>query len=188
MSDNAPRGAFRYQNAHWLWLAGAVLVVDQITKQLIVRNFSLFDSVTVLPVFNLVRRHNTGAAFSILSGMPPWFFVALSVVVSIGILIWLHRHPRGERLTAASLSLILGGALGNAIDRATRGYVIDFIDLHIGQWHWPAFNVADSAICIGAALLVLDALLFDRTRRREQEQPKASCKQEEQDEQQDRSE
>lgn len=187
MNDKALRGAFQYQNAHWLWLAGAVIVVDQIIKQLIVRNFSLFDGVAVLPFFNVVRLHNTGAAFSMLSGASPLFFVSLSVLVSVGILIWLHRNPRGERVTAAALSLILGGALGNAIDRATRGHVIDFIDLHIGQWHWPAFNVADSAICIGAALLILDSLLFARSRREGQKEPKASYEQEEQSEQHDRS-
>lgn len=154
-----PRRAFRYQNAHWLWLAAAVILIDQVTKQLIVRNFELYESVALLPVLNLTLMHNTGAAFSILSSAAPWFFVAIAVAVSIGILIWLRRHPDGDRLVAASLALILGGALGNAIDRATRGYVIDFIDAHALGWHWPAFNVADAAIVIGAGLLLLDMWL-----------------------------
>jgi signal peptidase II len=102
--------------------------------------------------------HNTGAAFSIFAGATPWFFVALSVLVSVGILIWMRRHPTGDRLVAASLSLILGGALGNGIDRATRGFVIDFVDFHIHGWHYPAFNVADSAIVLGAILMGLDML------------------------------
>lgn len=156
MSDNTPHRAFHYQNAHWLWLSGLIIVADQITKQLVVRQFELFDSLALLPVLNLTRMHNTGAAFSMLSGAAPLFFVLLSVAVSIFILVWLRRNPHGERLLAASLSLILGGALGNAIDRATRGHVIDFIDMHVAGWHWPAFNVADSAICIGAALIVFD--------------------------------
>lgn len=164
MNDNTPTRGFHYQNVHWLWLAGLVIVVDQITKQLVVRNFELFDSVALLPVLNLTRMHNTGAAFSMFSGLPPAFFVLLSLVVSVGIMIWLRRHPHDQRLTAAALALILGGALGNAIDRATRGYVIDFIDFHLGQWHWPAFNVADSAICIGAACMIIDALLASRAR------------------------
>lgn len=164
MNDNSPKRGFRYQNVHWLWLAGLVIVLDQITKQVVVRNFDLFESVALLPVLNFTRMHNTGAAFSILSDAAPMFFVLLSVAVSVGILVWLHRHPAGERITAMSLSLILGGALGNAIDRATRGYVIDFIDVHVGQWHWPAFNIADSAICIGAACMIIEALLLNRAR------------------------
>lgn len=162
MTDNAPRRAFNYQNAHWLWLAGLVIVADQITKQLVVRHLELFDRIALLPVLNLTRMHNTGAAFSMLADAAPLFFVLLSVAVSIGILIWLRRHPHGERTVAAALSLILGGALGNAIDRATRGHVIDFVDFHIAGWHYPAFNVADAAICIGAGLMILDALWLKR--------------------------
>lgn len=151
--------AFQYQNAHWLWLAGTVLIVDQITKQLVVRHFGLFDRVDLAPFLNLVRMHNTGAAFSLFASAAPLFFVALSIAVSVAILIWLRRHPHGNRLVAAALALILGGALGNAVDRATRGFVIDFIDVHVMGWHWPAFNIADSAITIGALLILLDMWL-----------------------------
>ncbi|MAS09314.1 lipoprotein signal peptidase [Endozoicomonas sp. G2_2] len=149
---------FQLQNAHWLWLSAIVIAADQITKQLVVNQLELFDRIHLFDWLNLTLMHNTGAAFSIFAGATPWFFVALSVLVSIGILVWMRRHPHGERLVASSLALILGGALGNAIDRATRGYVIDFVDFHIHGWHYPAFNVADSAIVLGAILLGLDML------------------------------
>ena len=149
-------------NAHWLWLSALVIAVDQFTKQLVVNNLALYDRIPVFDWLNLTLMHNTGAAFSIFAGATPWLFVALSVLVSVGILIWMRRHPHGERLVAASLALILGGALGNAIDRATRGYVIDFVDFHIQGWHYSAFNVADSAIVLGAILLGVDMLFGGR--------------------------
>ncbi|MES1951487.1 lipoprotein signal peptidase [Salinisphaera sp. S4-8] len=149
---------FQLQNVHWLWLSAAVIAIDQITKQLVVNNLDLFDRIPLFSWLNLTLMHNTGAAFSIFAGATPWFFVALSVVVAIGILIWMRRHPHGERLVAASLAMILGGALGNAIDRAARGYVVDFVDFHIHGWHYPAFNVADSAIVLGAILMGIDML------------------------------
>lgn len=156
-SDTSERG-FQLQNVHWLWLSALVIGADQVTKQLVVKNFTLFDSHRLFDWLNLTLMHNTGAAFSILRGATPWLFVGLSVVVAVGILVWLRRNPYGNQLMASGLSLILGGALGNAIDRATRGFVVDFVDFHIGAWHYPAFNVADSAICVGAALLILDML------------------------------
>ncbi|MEQ8798668.1 MAG: signal peptidase II [Salinisphaeraceae bacterium] len=156
MSESASGQAFRYQNAHWLWISAIVIVADQITKQLVVRSFDLYDRLVIAPFFNLVRLHNTGAAFSMFAGATPLFFVALTVVVSIGILMWLRRNPHTDRLVGASLALILGGALGNAIDRVARGHVIDFLDLHAAGYHWPAFNIADCAITVGAALLLLD--------------------------------
>ncbi len=159
-SDNATghQRGFQLQNVHWLWLSALVIVADQITKQLVVNHLDLFDRVEIFSTLNLTLMHNTGAAFSMFSDMTPWFFVALAVAVSIGILIWLRRHPHDERLVAAALSLILGGALGNAIDRAARGFVIDFVDFHIQGWHYPSFNVADSAIVLGAILMGLDML------------------------------
>lgn len=153
----AERG-FELQNVHWLWLSALVILADQVTKQLVVNDFTLYESMPLLPWLNLTLVHNTGAAFSILRGATPWLFVGLSVVVVIGILVWMRRHPRDSRLLAAALSLVAGGALGNAIDRAAHGYVIDFVDFHIGAWHFPAFNVADSAICIGAVLIAVDML------------------------------
>lgn len=156
--QSGPQRGFRYQNVHWLWLSLFVLLLDQVSKRLIINNLELFERIRVLGVLNITRLHNTGAAFSLLSDAPPWLFAGIAVAVSIGILIWLRLHPYGERLVAASLSLILGGALGNAIDRVVYGYVIDFIDFHIGAWHYPAFNFADCAIVIGAVLMGIDIL------------------------------
>jgi signal peptidase II len=154
--------ALPWRNVHWLWLSAAVIVLDQVTKQLVAAQMYLFESIHLTGFLNLTYMHNTGAAFSMLAGAPSLLFVALGVIVTIAIMVWLHRHPRAYRGTAIALALILGGALGNVIDRVTRGYVIDFIDVHAGHWHWPAFNVADSAITIGAILLILGALLVRR--------------------------
>jgi signal peptidase II len=149
--------------SNWLWLSLAVILADQWVKNLIVEKFTLYQSVEVLPVLDITRLHNTGAAFSFLagaSGWQRWFFIGLGVVVSSVILIWLRRLPaRGQHLLASGLALILGGALGNVIDRVRWGYVVDFIHVHYERWYFPAFNVADSAITVGAALLILDALL-----------------------------
>lgn len=156
--------AIKYHNVHWLWLSLAVIILDQVSKQMVHINMEQYESLRLLPVLNLTYMHNTGAAFSMLSSAPPLVFITLGIAVSIGILWWLRLHPRGETLVAAALSLIQGGALGNIFDRAYRGYVVDFVDFHIGEcgWcHWPAFNVADSAIVIGAGLLIWD--MFRKT-------------------------
>jgi len=149
---------------NWLWLSFAVIVLDQITKFLITSYLGLFDVVAVLPFFNLTVLHNTGAAFSFLADAPGWqrwFFIFLGLGVSIAILVWLRRLPRGEqRWLVIALALVLGGALGNVIDRAMHGYVIDFLDVYYKTWHWPAFNVADSAITIGAVLLIIDGVIL----------------------------
>ncbi|WP_423820887.1 signal peptidase II [Salinisphaera sp. SPP-AMP-43] len=153
----AERG-FDMQNVHWLWLSVLVIAADQVTKQLVVNHFALYESLPLFDWLNLTLVHNTGAAFSMLRGATPWLFVGLSVVVVLGILVWMRRHPYDNRLLAAALSLVAGGALGNAIDRATRSYVVDFVDFHIGAWHYPAFNLADCAICVGAVLIAVDML------------------------------
>ena len=155
--------------ANWLWLGVAALALDQWTKSLVVDRFDEFDRVVLLPVLEIMRLHNEGAAFSFLSnagGWQRWLFVGLGVVVSGGILYWLRGLPaKGQALLAAGLSLILGGALGNVIDRVMHGHVIDFIRVHWAEHYFPAFNVADSAITIGAALVILDNLLeLDRAR------------------------
>lgn len=157
--------AFEYRNVYWLWISAAVMLADQVTKQLIVRHLGWFDVLPVMPHFNIVHMRNTGAAFSMFSGAAPALFILLGVAVSIGILWWLRRNPRGQTLVAVALSLILGGALGNVIDRATRGYVVDFLDFYWGRWHFAAFNVADSAITVGAGLLLLDMWLVSRRTR-----------------------
>ena len=146
----------------WLWLSLSVVGLDQYTKQLIAARFSLSESVELLPFLNLTLAHNQGAAFSFLSDQDGWqrgFFIVVALVVTLVLVAWLRRLGRGEWRTALSLSLVIGGAVGNLIDRVLHGYVIDFIDVYYGSWHWPAFNVADSAICVGVALLLLDALL-----------------------------
>lgn len=154
--------AFQYKNVYWLWISAAVMLLDQITKQLVVKNLGWYDVLPVVPHFNLTHMRNTGAAFSMLSNAPPAFFILLGVAVSAGILWWLRKNPRGQTLVALALSLILGGALGNVIDRATRGYVVDFLDFYWGGWHFAAFNVADSAITLGAGLLIFDMILESR--------------------------
>ena len=147
----------------WLVLSVAVVLLDQLSKAYIARNFLEFEFIRVLAVLDITCMHNVGAAFSFLasaSGWQRWVFIGLAVVVSIGLTIWLFKLPRGAQpLLAAGLALVLGGALGNVIDRIRLGYVIDFIHFHWDRAYFPAFNVADSAITVGAACLLLDALL-----------------------------
>jgi signal peptidase II len=171
--------------SNWLWLTLLIVALDQWTKYLVAYNIEEFDRVVLLPVLDLTHLHNDGAAFSFLSegsvihrwlagfGVEPgwqrWLFVGLGLVVSCGILAWLRGLPaKGQHLLAAGLALVLGGALGNVIDRVMLGYVIDFIRVHHEPWDFdfPAFNVADSAITVGAVLLILDNLLdYWRARR-----------------------
>lgn len=145
----------------WLWLSAAVVALDQATKYLVTRNFDLHEAVEILPFFSLVLVHNTGAAFSVLhdaGGWQRWGLSALAVAVSIAIMLWLPRLRMPSWRLALALALILGGTLGNLCDRLVLGYVIDFLDFYIGTRHWPAFNVADSAITVGALLLIFDTL------------------------------
>lgn len=142
--------------AGWLGLAGAVVAADQATKVWVMAEFMLGESVEVTSFFNLVFVYNTGAAFSFLAGgggWQRWFFVALALGISGWLVAMLRRHA-SERLLPLSLSLILGGALGNVLDRLRLGAVVDFLDFHAAGWHWPAFNVADSAITVGVALML----------------------------------
>ena len=145
----------------WLWLSAVVVALDQWTKYRVTSSFDLYESVAILPFFNLTLVHNTGAAFSMLQdagGWQRWGLSALAVLVSAAIIYWLPRlQARSWRLPFA-LALILGGTLGNLCDRIALGYVIDFLDFFLGTRHWPAFNVADSAISVGAVMLVLDML------------------------------
>ena len=154
--------AYQYRNVYWLWVSATVMLADQVSKQLIVRKLGWFDVQPVFPHFNLVHMRNTGAAFSMFASASPVFFILLATVVSGGILWRLRRNPRGQTMVAGALALILGGALGNVIDRATRGYVVDFLDFYWADWHFAAFNLADSAITLGAGLLILDMLLDSR--------------------------
>jgi signal peptidase II len=154
----------------WLWLSALVIALDQASKAVVVARFELFERLALLPVLELTRLHNKGAAFSFLSDASGWqhyLFLLLAALVSVGIVIWLLRlRPPGNTLLAAGLALILGGALGNAVDRLVRGYVVDFIHFHwFERWYFPAFNVADTAITVGAGLLILDSLLEARRAR-----------------------
>ncbi|MEO6278059.1 signal peptidase II [Roseateles sp.] len=146
--------------AQWLLIAALIIVADQLTKILVIGSFQLGDVRPVTGFFDLVRAHNYGAAFSFLhtaSGWQRWFFMGLGTVAAVFIVWMLRRHGQ-QKLFAWALTLILGGAIGNVIDRAIHGYVVDFLQVHAGGWFFPAFNVADSAISIGAVLLVLDEL------------------------------
>jgi len=156
----------RGRGAAWLLLSALVVLADQVTKAYIIRHFGVFEFTRIWPVLDITHMHNVGAAFSFLasaSGWQRWVFIGLAFAVSIGITVWLLRLPRGtQTLLAAGLALVLGGALGNVIDRIRLGYVVDFIHFHWEEAYFPAFNVADSAITIGAACLLLDALLESR--------------------------
>ena len=144
--------------ALWLGLALVVIVLDQFTKTLILGYFQLGDSRHVTPFFNVVRVHNTGAAFSFLAdaaGWQRWFFVTLGLVAT-GFIVWMLRSHPSQKLFCFAVTMIMGGALGNVIDRLLHGYVVDFIQLHWRGWYFPSFNLADSAITLGAVLLIVD--------------------------------
>ena len=152
----------------WLWLSTSVIIFDQATKQIAQTALTPYEPVPISPSFNLALMYNTGAAFSILAGAggwQRWFFVALSAAVSCFLVAWMRRLHRNEALLAAALALILGGAIGNLIDRIVFGHVIDFIQVYYASWYWPAFNVADSAITVGAMLLVVSTFVSPRTGR-----------------------
>jgi signal peptidase II len=147
--------------SNWLWLSFFVVLLDQVTKALVAGSVELYSRIDLLPILEITHLRNTGAAFSMLaeaSGWQRWFFIALGLVVSIILMVWLRRIRSAEQtVLAIGLSLVLGGALGNVIDRVWHGYVIDFIFFHWNDHYFPAFNVADSAITIGAGCLLLDA-------------------------------
>ena len=151
----------------WLGLGLIIVIVDQFTKVLITGLYQLGDSTQVTRFFNLIRWHNSGAAFSFLNGAAGWqrwFFTGIGVLAA-GVIVWLLRSHSAQKLFSFALACILGGALGNVIDRLLYGYVVDFLDFHWHGWHFPAFNVADSAISLGAACLILDELLRVRRAR-----------------------
>lgn len=150
----------------WPWLLWALVLVllDQLTKQWILRHYALWDSTPITSFFNIVRAHNTGAAFSFLanhSGWQRWLFVGIGVVATV-LIVWQLRKYPAQKLFCLALASILGGAIGNVLDRLMHGYVVDFLDFYWGSYHFPAFNVADMGITIGAALLIADELLRSR--------------------------
>ncbi|MCG8378335.1 MAG: signal peptidase II [Proteobacteria bacterium] len=147
----------------WLVLSVIILILDQVTKSYASSELILYQAVPVVPGFNLTLMHNTGAAFSILSqagGWQRWFFIVLASIISLAIIIWMFGLPKDRRWLLTALAFVLGGALGNLWDRINLGYVVDFIEVYYREWYWPAFNVADSAITIGAIMLIIDAFLF----------------------------
>jgi len=141
-------------------ISSIVILLDYLTKKIIVTKVMLYGSINVLPFLNIVHVQNKGAAFSILSNMGNKYFIGISVIAIIAIVIYLYRLPKGLELVA--LSLILGGAVGNLLDRISIGKVTDFIDVFVGKWHWPAFNVADSALTIGIALFLIANIIHGK--------------------------
>ncbi len=149
----------------WLGLSALVIILDQLTKLIAVQSLVLYQAVPVFPGFNLTLMHNTGAAFSFLSdagGWQRWFFIVLAIGISIFIVAWMKGLDASKRWLLLALAMVLGGAIGNAIDRIYLGYVIDFIEVYYSKYYWPAFNIADSAITVGAIMLIIDAIWLNQ--------------------------
>lgn len=168
-----PKGAAKAAPMHkplrWLWLAVAVVALDLGTKALASSLLTYAQPVVVLPFFNLTLLHNTGAAFSFLADHPGWqrwFFAAIAVVASVGLTLWMRRLRADEKLLGGALALIIGGALGNLYDRLVHGYVVDFLSFHVAGWYYPAFNVADIGITLGAIGLIWESVFGERRRAR----------------------
>lgn len=144
----------------FLWLSAVAFILDLLTKYVVTQNFELYESVNILPIFNLTYARNTGAAFSFLANHDGWqkyFFIVLAIVISAVLVYFLKKNSASQKLQNSAYALIIGGALANMVDRAYNGFVVDFLDFYWQNWHYPTFNVADIAICIGAGLLALDA-------------------------------
>jgi len=145
----------------WLWLSVLVILIDQLTKYWVLGHLQFAQPVQIFPFMDLTLLYNKGMAFSLLANHSGWqvgFLGGLAGVISIALLVWLYRTPAKQGWTCFALALVLGGALGNLIDRVHHGFVVDFLDFHYKGWHYPAFNVADIALCIGAGMLVLELL------------------------------
>jgi signal peptidase II len=166
MPESVPHAAAR--SLRWLWLSTVIVIFDQYTKLLVVQNLLEYQRINLLPVLDLVRFHNTGAAFSILAdagGWQHWLFTGVAFLVAAGIVWYQWLLPRdGCRTLATGLALVLGGAVGNVIDRLIHGYVVDFVFFYYGEWSWPAFNLADSAITVGVVLILFDSFFLERKR------------------------
>ncbi|CAK9883989.1 MAG: Lipoprotein signal peptidase [Candidatus Erwinia impunctatus] len=152
----------------WLWVMVLLIAVDFFSKQWVMNNFALHESMPVTPFLNLFYAHNYGAAFSFLAdkgGWQRWFFAAIAVGIVVVLLVVMYRLPHTNRLNNIAYSLVIGGALGNLFDRTYHGFVVDFIDFYIGDWHFATFNIADCGICIGAALVILDGFISPQSKR-----------------------
>lgn len=153
---------FSQTGLRWWWLTVTFLVLDQITKHWVAGSFYLYESVNILPFFSFTYVHNTGAAFSFLAdqgGWQRWFFTAIATIASVVFIVWLSKTPKENKLLSIAFALMLSGAVGNLIDRALFGYVIDFIDFHWAGYRFPAFNIADSAIFVGAVLMIAESFI-----------------------------
>lgn len=152
----------------WLWLSLAVIITDLWSKYIVVKNFELGESIPILPIFNLTYARNYGAAFSFLadhSGWQKYFFLGLAIIISAALVFSLAKNQVTQKLGNSAYALIVGGALGNAIDRAYHGYVVDFLHFYWDIYHYPIFNIADVAICIGAGLLILEAFITPKNKK-----------------------
>jgi signal peptidase II len=156
------KNALKNTGLKFLALSLLLIIVDQFTKLWILNNFALYEDVNVLPIFDITYVRNYGAAFSFLSDAGGWqhyFFSTIAIVISILLIYWMYKTPVKQSLLLAAYALILSGAIGNVMDRMNYGYVVDFLHFYYNNWHFPAFNVADMAISIGAGLLILDAII-----------------------------
>ena len=164
---------FKHTGLSFLWLSAVAFFIDLLTKYIVVQNFELYESINVLPVFNLTYVRNYGAAFSFLadhSGWQKYFFIILAIAVSAMLVYFLYKNKAAQKLQNSAYALIIGGALANMADRSYHGFVVDFLDVYWREWHYPVFNIADIAISVGAGLLILDA--FKNNDKPEGEEPK----------------
>ncbi|HDN2511483.1 signal peptidase II [Providencia vermicola] len=149
----------------WLWLTIVIIVADLGIKQLVLKDLNLYEPHAVMPFFNIMYAQNFGAAFSFLAdegGWQRWFFAGIAVGISIILMVMMYRQSAQKRLSNIAYALIIGGAIGNLSDRLVHGFVVDYLDIYVGNWHWPTFNLADMAICIGAALVILEGFLPEK--------------------------
>lgn len=156
---------FKQTGLKWLWISLLVILADQLTKHLVLRTLSLYEVIPLTFFFNLTLATNKGAAFSFLNesgNIAFWLLSGFAALVTLLMIVWLYRTPYNKILLNSGITLIIGGAIGNLIDRLMYGHVIDFLDFYLGSWHWPAFNVADSAIVLGAFLLIIDVFKKER--------------------------
>ncbi|MGF1910493.1 signal peptidase II [Vibrio kasasachensis] len=156
--------SLRQSGVRWLWLALILFVADIAIKYVVMNNmgYGWKNSIEILPFFNLTYVHNYGAAFSFLSdqsGWQRWFFTAIAFAVTAMLTYWMSKLPAKEKWNNIAYAMIIGGAIGNVYDRIMHGYVVDYLHFYIGDFHWPAFNLADSTICIGAAMIILDGFI-----------------------------
>lgn len=161
MLNTNPLKMFSQTGLRWLWLTVFIMAIDRLSKAIIVHYFGYHETLRVTSFFNITLAYNTGAAFSFLnsaSGWQMWLFASVAAIVSVGLLIWLKRLRYQQQWSSIAVALILAGALGNLWDRLSYNHVIDFIQLHAGNFYWPVFNVADSAICVGAFMLILESI------------------------------